>query len=295
MESLITSELIALDRDLGASPDAVIRSLAAMLGAAGRATDVDGLVADVMAREHQAATGLPGGIAIPHCRSAHVTTATLGFARLRPAVNWGEGATDLAFMIAAPTQGDADHMKLLTALARALVRDDFKQDLRAASTAEEVAQLVADAVAPDDTDQVAANDGAQRSLVAVTACPTGIAHTYMAADALEQAAADAGVEIHVETQGSTGMTPLTAHQIAAAEAVILAADVEVGKQQRFVDMPVVTSTVKRAIGDAASLVAEALEAADNPEGERVAPSATGLNEDAPPSGAGILRRWLRRG
>ncbi len=85
-----------------------------------------------MAREEQSATGLPGGIAIPHCRSPYVDTASIGFARLNPAVDFGapDGPADLAFLIAAPEAGGAEHMKLLSSLARALVRKDFVESLR---------------------------------------------------------------------------------------------------------------------------------------------------------------------
>ena len=93
--------------------------------------------------------------------------------------------------------------------------------------------------------------------VAVTSCPTGIAHTYMAAEALEQAAADSGDEMHVETQGSAGSDPLDPQIIADADAVIFAADVEVRDRERFAGKPLVQSGVKRAIGGAAQMLDEA--------------------------------------
>jgi PTS system fructose-specific IIC component len=150
MTDLITPRLVALDADLGADKDAVIRALAQRVGDEGRATSVDGLVADAMAREIQSATGLPGGIGIPHCRSEHVTTATLAFARLQPKVDFGapDGPADLVFLIAAPSGGDATHLTLLTALARALVRPQFTADLRAARTPEDAVRLVQSVVAP---------------------------------------------------------------------------------------------------------------------------------------------------
>src|SRR3954453_154163 len=150
MPALITTELVVLDADLGADKDAVIRRLAGLVADAGRATSADGLHADAMAREAQAATGLPGGIAIPHCRSGAVTEASLGFARLSPGVDWGapDGPATLVFLIAAPEHGDADHLTLLTALARALVRPDFVASLRAAGSEQEIVDLVQDVVAP---------------------------------------------------------------------------------------------------------------------------------------------------
>ena len=105
--------------------------------------------------------------------------------------------------------------------------------------------------------------------MAITACPTGIAHTYMAADSLVAAAKEAGATLHVETQGSSGSTPLSAATIAGADAVIFATDVGVKDRQRFAGKPVVASGVKRAINEPAKMVAEALAAADNPNAARV--------------------------
>src|SRR3954462_6128713 len=150
MPELITRDLVVLDADLGSDKDAVGRRLAGLVADAGRATNADALYADAMAREAQAATGLPGGIAIPHCRSGAVTEASLGFARLSPGGGFGApgGPATLVFLIAAPEHGDADPLTLLTALARALVRPDFVASLRAAGSAEEIVTLVQDVVAP---------------------------------------------------------------------------------------------------------------------------------------------------
>ena len=225
MPDLITSELVRLDAALGADKHDVIRSLAAVVGDAGRATDVDQLVADAFAREETSATGLPGGIAIPHCRTIGVEAPTLAFARLSPGVDFGakDGPADLAFLIAAPAGGDADHLTILTQLARALVKPAFTEALRSAASADDVVDVVRrelglpggstagpaeQAPAPAQEHEAAPTQASgsdrTRTLVGVTACPTGIAHTYMAAEALEAAAARAGVEIQVETQGSAG-------------------------------------------------------------------------------------------
>src|ERR687893_2653397 len=150
MPDLITPDLVALDADLGSDKTTVVRRLAGLVARAGRATGADALHADVLAREAQAATGLPGGIAIPHCRSAAVTEASLAFARLSPPVDFGapDGPADLAFLIAAPEHGDADHLTLLTALARALVRPEFVASLRAAGSDAEIVRLVDEVVSP---------------------------------------------------------------------------------------------------------------------------------------------------
>src|SRR3954454_14458471 len=150
MPALITTDLVALDADLGADKATVVGRLAELVAAAGRATGADALRSDALAREAQAPTGLPGGIAIPHCRSAAVTEASLAFARLSPKVDFGapDGPADLAFLIAAPAHGDADHLTLLTALARALVRPDFVASLRSATSDEESGRLVDEVVPP---------------------------------------------------------------------------------------------------------------------------------------------------
>ena len=287
---IIDTDLVLLDVDAGADKQAVIGWLVGRLADAGRTTDPDGLTAAAMAREEQSATGLPGGIAIPHCRSPHVDTASIGFARLQPPVDFGapDGPADLAFLIAAPEAGGAEHMKLLSSLARALVRKEFVASLRDASTPDEVVGLVDEVLNPTDTPKPAATEKAApekpKTLVAITACPTGIAHTYMAADSLVAAAKEAGVTLHVETQGSSGSTPLDASTIAEAGAVIFATDVGVKDKQRFAGKPVVASGVKRAINEPAKMVTEALAAASNPNAARVEGSGADAAASAAPAG-----------
>jgi PTS system fructose-specific IIC component len=312
---LITPDLVALDADLGADKSTVVSRLAALVAGAGRATSAEALHADAMAREAQAPTGLPGGIAIPHCRSEAVTEASLGFARLSPKVDFGapDGPADLVFLIAAPAHGDADHLTLLTALARALVRPEFVASLRAAATPAEVVALVQDVVAPEPVAAPAggasaasapaaapAAAGSRKSIVVVSACPTGIAHTYMAADKLTAAAEAAGVDVHVETQGSSGATPLDPAVIRAADAVIFAVDVGVRDQDRFAGKPVVQSGTKRAINEPDVMVREALAAADDPNARRVPGTAgdgpaAGAATGERPGAASEVRRWLLTG
>ncbi|MFV8048282.1 PTS fructose transporter subunit IIABC [Mycobacterium sp. 48b] len=278
-QPIITPGLVLLDVDAGGDKQAVITRLVSALAQAGRTSDADGLVGAAMAREAQSATGLPGGIAIPHCRSPYVDTPTIGFARLSPKVDFGapDGPADLAFLIAAPESGGAEHMKLLSSLARALVRKDFVASLREAASDDEVVTLVDGVVnpapAPAPVPAPVAEPAKAVSIVAITACPTGIAHTYMAADALKQAAETAGVDLTVETQGSSGSTPLSAATIAAADAVIFATDVGVKDKQRFAGKPVVASGVKRAINEPGAMISEAIGAAGNPNAPRVAGSA----------------------
>ena len=284
--SLIEPGLVALDVDLGSTKEDVIRGLAGIVAATGRA-DADGLAADALTREGKSPTGMPGGFAIPHCRSAAVHQASLGFARLAEPIDFGakDGPSDLVFLIAAAESGGADHMKLLTKLARALIKKDFLAALRSASSADEIVGLVRGVVEPPaDAAPVAKPDAATtskaaetpRTVIAITACPTGIAHTFMAADYLVNAGKELGIDVITEPQGSTATDSVTAEQIAAADAVIFATDVGVKGRERFAGKPVIESGVKRAINEPEVMLREAVAAAADPNSPRVSgtPSAT---------------------
>src|SRR3954449_2762790 len=325
---MITPDLVRLDVSLGSDKHDVIRALAAQVAEAGRTRNADGLATDALARESTSSTGLPGGIAIPHCRTEHVDVPTLAFARLSPATDFGakDGPADLAFLIAAPAGGDATHLKLLTQLARALVKRSFTDSLRSAETPEEVVTLVSDVVnvpataaakapakpaaasaqvsepareaapaAPAAATAVATAP-ARRRIVAVTACPTGIAHTYMAAEALEAAAERAGVEISVETQGAAGASALPVDTITEADAAIFAVDVGGRDRGRLPGKPLVASGVKRAIDDGDAMIAEALRYADDPNAPRVEGSGDGAGAGAAAAtgGGGGGEHWGAR-
>ncbi|MFP7832590.1 fructose-specific PTS transporter subunit EIIC [Marisediminicola sp. LYQ134] len=315
MSSLITPGLVLLDVDLGTDRAGVIRTLAEKVAENGRATDASALFDDAWAREQKTDTGIPGGIAIPHCRSTAVTEATLVMARPTPAVDFGatDAPADLIFFIAAPDGADQVHLKLLSKLARSLIKPEFVGALRAAGSREEIVSLVEGAVAdepapteaapaPAAADAPAAN--ADRPvLVAVTACPTGIAHTYMAADSLVAAAERAGVTLHVETQGSSGAKPLDPAIIASAAAVIFAVDVDVRDKGRFAGKPVIQAPVKRGIDAPDAMVSEALAAANDPNAPKVAAasgagstaSADTSSTGAKESFGGKLKKWLLTG
>ncbi len=288
MSETITPGLVSLDAPLGADKAAVIRALAARVVAQGRATDADALFADAWAREEKDETGLPGGIAIPHAKSPAVTTPSLAFARLNPGVDFGapDGPADLVFLIAAPADAAEAHLAVLSKLARSLMQDDFTAGLRGAGTDDDVVAIVRAAIGEGGADAaaaaslpapslsapaagIAADGGRTRRIVAVTACATGIAHTFMAADALAAAGKKAGVELVVEPQGSSGYRALPADVIEGADAVIFATDVDVREPQRFAGKPVVRSGVKRGIEQPDQLVAEALAAAQDPHATRV--------------------------
>jgi PTS system fructose-specific IIA component len=140
---LITADLVDLGLD-AADKQSATRALAERLVSAGRVTDLDLFLKDVAAREEQMATGLEGGIGIPHCRSAAVTVPTLAFGRSAAGVDFGapDGPAKLIFLIAAPEGGGSDHLKVLAALARRLVRAEFKQTLLDAGDAAAVAEYI---------------------------------------------------------------------------------------------------------------------------------------------------------
>ena len=336
MSELIAPELVLLDENLGDSRFDVIERLAHTIVKAERANDFDQLYADAKARESKTDTGIPGGIAIPHCRSAAVTVPTLAMARPNPAVDFGakDGPADLIFFIAAPDGADQAHLKLLSTLARSLMKKSFTASLREAKTPEEIVELVSGALgggnAKKDAKSTAAKDSAtkdsaaapaagtassqggtsaegsdkkaepteakaaaqaepagedsapaaaKKKIVAVTACPTGIAHTYMAADALKYAAEDLGYDFKVETQGSSGNETLTQADIDEADAVVFAVSVNVRDRSRFAGKPYVESPVKRGIDEPEAMLNEALAEAENPNGKRVA-AATSTAEDS---------------
>ncbi|MFB7744114.1 fructose-specific PTS transporter subunit EIIC [Streptomyces sp. NPDC059095] len=322
MSQMISAELVDLELDRAAdSKAAAARSLAERMVALGRVTDLDGFLADVAAREAQMPTGLDGGIGIPHCRSAHVTEPTLAFGRSAAGIDFGapDGPADLIFLIAAPAGADDAHLSILSNLARQLMDADFTAALRAAKTAGEAAALIGgeeastpDTSTPDtstpDTAPQAPQEAAPQApapaaadrpfrIVAVTSCPTGIAHTYMAAESLERAGRAEGVEVSVETQGSSGFTRLDPDVIAAADGVIFAHDVPVRDKERFAGKATVDVGVKAGVNRPAELIAEVRDKAARGEitesGAKPSPvEAAG----EPGEGYGTkLRKWLMSG
>ncbi|MCI3225632.1 fructose-specific PTS transporter subunit EIIC [Streptomyces sp. NP-1717] len=304
MSDMITADLV--DLDLAAeTKEAAARSLAERMVALGRVTDLEGFLADVAAREAQMPTGLDGGIGIPHCRSEHVTEPTLAFGRPAVGIDFGapDGPADLIFLIAAPAGADDAHLTILSALARRLMDPDFTAALRAATDPAATASLISGDTAPGtpapaqtDTEPEPAPAPDVFRVVAVTSCPTGIAHTYMAAEALEQAGQSEGVEVVVEPQGSAGFTRIDPAIIAAADGVIFAHDVPVREKERFAGKPTVDVGVKAGINRPAELIAEVRDKAAR--GETTAPATGSPVDEAGDPGEGYgtkLRKWLMSG
>ncbi|MFD5969952.1 fructose-specific PTS transporter subunit EIIC [Streptomyces sp. NPDC060311] len=331
MSDMITADLVDLDLSAD-TKEAAARALAERMVALGRVTDLEGFLADVAAREAQMPTGLDGGIGIPHCRSAHVTEPTLAFGRSAAGVDFGaaDGPADLIFLIAAPAGADDAHLTILSSLARQLMNAEFTAALRSVGDAAGAAALIRGEEpapagdtpegTPEGTTEGTADTGAVSAaasaettpgstghdsggperpfrIVAVTSCPTGIAHTYMAAESLENAGREAGVDVVVETQGSAGFTRLDPAVIAAADGVIFAHDVAVREKDRFAGKPTVDTSVKAAINRPGELIGEVRDKAARGEVTSASLGATPV-ERGGESGEGYgtkLRKWLMSG
>lgn len=211
----------------------------------GRISDIDTYKNGILAREAQTSTGLGDGIAMPHAKNSAVKEATVLFAKSNSGVDYEalDGQpTYLFFMIAAPEGANDTHLQALAALSRLLIDPDFVAKLKETTTPEAVQNLFQSAEEAKEAEekkeqqeQAAVNtqDSTRKFVVAVTACPTGIAHTYMAEDALKKKAKELGIDIKVETNGSEGIkNRLTAEDIARADGVIVAADKKV-EMNRF--------------------------------------------------------------
>ena len=253
-----------------------IDTLIGLQAAGGHLADKDAYKEAILAREAQSSTAIEAGIAVPHAKSDAVSNPGLAAMTLTQGVDYGamdKQPSDLFFMIAAPLDGNL-HLEILSRLMVLLMDPDFTSGLRAAKTAEEFLAVIDKAEAAkygevgvpgvesvDTAEEAAAktakNAGAEYRVLAVTACPTGIAHTYMAAEALEKAGKALNITVKVETNGSGGVkNALTAEEIAAADGIIIAADKNV-ETARFEGKPVIFVPVSDGIHKAEELVKSA--------------------------------------
>ena len=263
---LLKSESILL----GAQPadkNAAIQQLTDLMEKGGNLTDKEQYMKDVLAREASGTTGLGDGIATPHAKSAGVKAAGLSAMTVPAGMDFEsmDGLPSrLFFQIAAPDSANDEHMAILSKLATMIMDPDFKEALIAASSKDEFLKLIDDKedgkfVAPAAAEAEAAAPVADHiQVLAVTACPTGIAHTFMAAESLEQHAKKRGISIKVETNGSGGAkNVLTAEEIAAADAIIVAADKNVA-MARFDGKPTIITKVADGINKADELLDKAM-------------------------------------
>ena len=268
INDLLKPESIALGVSAPASKEAAIRLLADYMEKGGNLSDKEQYVKDVLIREESGTTGLGDGIATPHAKSDGVKAA--GLAAMTVPAGMDFAAMDgkpsrLFFMIAAPNGANDEHLAILSKLATMIMNPDFKEALIAAKTVEEFRKLIEDKendrfVAPNAgaSAEAAAPTADHIQILAVTACPTGIAHTFMAAESIEQHAKKRGLTVKVETNGSAGAkNVLTAEEIAAADGIIVAADKNVA-MSRFDGHRVVITKVADGINKADELIDRAL-------------------------------------
>lgn len=224
---------------------------------AGYVTDYDTFKDGILAREALTTTGLGDGIAMPHSKNAAVKEAVVLFAKKDGGLDYESldgQPTDLFFMIAAPDGANDTHLAALAELSKYLMKDGFADSLRATSTPDQVLAAFNAAEAATVEEAVAAINNDGDFVVAVTACTTGIAHTYMAEEALKKQAKALGVAIKVETNGASGIgNKLTAEDIKKAKGVIIAADKAV-EMDRFDGKPLILKPVAAGIREPENLI-----------------------------------------
>lgn len=253
----------------------VLDKMVDLMEKSGKINDVETYRKGVYAREEEGTTGIGEGIAIPHCKSDAVTKPGLAAMVVPDGVDFdaldGEKVS-LIFLIAAPNTEDNVHLDVLSKLSVLLMDEKFTGDLRSAKTVDEFLRVIDQAEAEKDEEESAKNAiqeekpssessksvSDQKFILAVTGCPTGIAHTYMAAESLEKKAKELGCRIKVETRGSGGAkNVLTKSEIAEADCIIVAADTQV-PMDRFNGKPLIQCKVADGISKAEELLTKAM-------------------------------------
>ena len=253
--------------DLNAAPkdkNDTIRQAVALMAKSGNISDIEAYTKQVMAREEESTTGVGEGIAIPHGKCDAVTRPGLAAMIIRDGVDYdsldGE-PVNVLFLIAAPNTKDNVHLDVLSKLSVLLMDEDFTAALKAAKTTDEFLKVIDDADKESQDIDERLEDTAKEpaKILAVTSCPTGIAHTYMAAEGLEKAAKKLGCSVKIETRGSGGAkNVLTEQEIASADCIIVAADAKV-HMERFAGKKVIECQVSDGINKAEELIKRAMD------------------------------------
>ena len=262
IRDLLSKESIQLNVSPTTKP-AIISHLVDLMDKSGKVSNKEQYLQDVLAREASGTTGLGDGIATPHAKSTGVKAAGLAAVTVPEGMDFDsmDGLPSrLFFLIAAPANSNDAHLELLSKLATMLMDPDFANALVEAKTVEDFLTLIdtkeKGEFVNESAESVAIDES--RKILAVTACPTGIAHTFMAAESLEQHAQKRGIWIKVETNGSGGAkNVLTAQEIQEAECIIIAADKNV-EMARFDGKPVIKTKVANGINKADELLDKAL-------------------------------------
>ncbi|WP_075989590.1 fructose-specific PTS transporter subunit EIIC [Vibrio fluvialis] len=256
---LINEDLIKLDLQ-ATSKEEVFKELVSILYAQGRISDQTQFLADIKERETLGNTGFEDGVAIPHAKSAAVLAPAVVIGVSQSGIDYGaeDGLpSKLFFMIASPDGGDNHHIEVLAELSSKLIEDGFIDAFLNATTSEQALALL---LAKQEPQPTASAEESKGFIIGVTGCPAGVAHTYLAAEALEKGAAAMGYAIKVETNGSIGVkNSPTEDEIQRADAIIVACDKQVD-MNRFAGKRVVKTNVKAPIRDAQGVINEALSA-----------------------------------
>lgn len=257
---LLDDRSILLDGRV-ADKKAALDQMVELMDASGKLRDKETYRQGVYAREQEGSTGIGEGIAIPHCKSDAVIKPGLAAMVVKDGVEFesldGQPA-HLFFLIAAPNTEDNVHLDVLSRLSVLLMDEDFTNKLRQATSVSEFKQIIEDAEksSENEGDTAVERADSEHYIVAVTGCPTGIAHTYMAAEALEKKAKELGYSIKVETRGAGGAkNVLTADEIERADGIIVAADTQV-PMDRFRGKPTVVTKVADGINKPEELLRE---------------------------------------
>ncbi|MCQ2956700.1 MAG: fructose-specific PTS transporter subunit EIIC [Mycoplasmoidaceae bacterium] len=257
---LLSLETIDLDAKAKDKTD-IIKQAVQLIGKSGVISDLETYEKGIFKREEQSSTGVGEGIAIPHCKSEVVKKPHLAAMVIKEGVDFasldGE-KVNLLFIIAAPVSKDNVHLDVLARLSAMLMQEDFKKNLLAAKTKEEFLKVI-DSAETEKKEEEKVNAGPKYpKILAATACPTGIAHTYMAKEALEKAAKEMNITIKVETNGSAGTkNALTAEEIAHADTIIVAADAFV-EMERFTGKRVIQCSTSKVIHNPKAMLNAAL-------------------------------------
>ncbi|HIF9275930.1 TPA: PTS fructose transporter subunit IIABC [Photobacterium damselae] len=253
--TLINEKLINLDLQ-ATTKDQVFAEMAEMLTQQGKVANKERFIADIYAREELGNTGFEEGVALPHAKSAAVASPAVAIGVSRQGIEYGaeDGLpSKLFFMIASPDGGANHHIEVLAELSSKLIEDGFIDAFLAAKTPEEALNLLL-----ADKKEVVAVEQNKGLIIGVTGCPAGVAHTYLAAEALEKAGAELGYEVKVETNGSIGVkNSPTAEEIARAEAIVVSCDKQVD-MARFAGKKLIKTGVKAPIKDGKGVIQQAL-------------------------------------
>ncbi|HBN1649889.1 TPA: PTS 2-O-a-mannosyl-D-glycerate transporter subunit IIABC [Escherichia coli] len=242
------------------SREEAIHALTQRLAALGKISSTEQFLKEVYRRESLGPTALGEGLAVPHGKTAEVKEAAFAVATLSEPLQWegvdGPEAVDLVVLLAIPpNEAGTTHMQLLTALTTRLADDEIRARIQSATTPDELLSALDD----KGGTQPSASFSNAPTIVCVTACPAGIAHTYMAAEYLEKAGRKLGVNVYVEKQGANGIEGrLTAEQLNSATACIFAAEVAIKESERFNGIPALSVPVAEPIRHAEALIQQAL-------------------------------------